>query len=51
MEKLEVIQYSAALAVTGTWRGASGEKLYVIKVGWESLSSGRRSRNIPYFVL
>ena len=28
MEKLESIQYSAALAVTGTWRGTSREKLY-----------------------
>ena len=28
MEKLESVQYSAALAVIGTWRGASQEKLY-----------------------
>ena len=28
MEKLESVQYSAALAVTGTWRGTSREKLY-----------------------
>ena len=27
MEKLESVQYSAALAVTGTWRGTSSEKL------------------------
>ena len=27
MEKLESVQYSAALAVTGVWRGSSREKL------------------------
>ena len=43
MEKLESVQYSAALAVTGTWRGTSREKLYA-ELGWESLSSRRRSR-------
>ena len=28
MEKLESVQYSAALAVSGAWRGTSREKLY-----------------------
>ena len=28
MEKVESVQYSAALAVSGTWRGTSREKLY-----------------------
>ena len=40
MEKLESVQYSAALAVMGTWRGTSQESLYV-ELGWESLSSER----------
>ena len=40
MEKLEVVQYSAAIAVTGTWRGTSNEKLYA-ELGYESLSSQR----------
>ena len=35
MEKLESVQCSAALAVTGTWRGTSREKLYT-ELGWES---------------
>ena len=35
MEKLESVQYSAALAVTGTWRGTSREKLYT-DLGLES---------------
>ena len=50
MEKLESVQYSAARAVTGTWRGTSREKLYT-ELGWESLSSRRWSRRLPYFVL
>ena len=40
MEKLEFVQYFAALAVTGTWRGTSREKLYA-ELGWESLSARR----------
>ena len=45
MEKLESVQYSAALAVTGAWRGTSREKLYA-ELGWESLSSRRWSRRL-----
>ena len=48
MEKLESVQYSAALAVTGTWRGTSRDKLY-IDLGWESLSSRRWSRRLTLF--
>ena len=40
MEKLESVQYSAALAGTGTWRGTSCTKLYA-ELGWESLNSRR----------
>ena len=36
MEKLESVQYSAALAITGAWRGTSREKLNA-ELGWESL--------------
>ena len=43
MEKLESVQYFAALVVTGTWRGTSREKLYA-ELGWESLNSRRCSR-------
>ena len=42
MEKLESVQYAAALAVTRTWRGTSQVKLYT-ELGWESLSSRRWS--------
>ena len=45
MEKLESVQYSAALVITGTWRGTSREKLYT-ELGWESLSSRRWSRRL-----
>ena len=48
MEKLESVQYSAALAVSGAWRGASREKLYT-ELGWESLSSRRWSRRLTLF--
>ena len=48
MEKLESVQYSAALALTGTWRGTSREKLYP-ELGWESLSSRRWSRRLTLF--
>ena len=48
MEKLESVQYSAALAVTGSWRGTSREKLYA-ELGWESLSSRRWSRRLTLF--
>ena len=40
MEKLESVQYSAAPAVTGAWKGTSREKLYK-ELGWESLNLER----------
>ena len=43
MAKIESIQYKAALAITGTWKGTSRLKLYN-ELGFESLS-GRRSLN------
>ena len=45
MEKVEKIQYQAALAVTGTWQGSSRTKLYE-ELGWESLSDRRKCRRI-----
>ena len=48
MEKLESVQYSAALAVSGTWRGTSREELYA-ELGWESLSLRRWSRRLILF--
>ena len=48
MEKLESVQYSAALAVTGTWKGTSREKLYN-ELGWESLNLRRWSRRLNLF--
>ena len=41
--KLEQVQYSAALAVTGTWRGTSRQKLYE-ELGWETLYHRRCCR-------
>ena len=48
MEKLESVQYSAALAVSGAWRGTSREKLYA-ELGWESLSSRRWNGRLTLF--
>ena len=45
MEEIECIQYQAAIAVTGTWKGSSRARLYK-ELGWESLSDLRRSRRI-----
>ena len=45
MEKVERIQYQAALAITGTWHGSNGAKLYE-ELGWESLSDRRWCRRI-----
>ena len=48
MEKLESVQYSAALAVTGAWKGTSREKLYD-ELGWETLNLRRWSRRLVLF--
>ena len=48
MDKLESVQYSAALAITGTWRGTSRDKLY-LELGWESLNFLRWSRRLTLF--
>ena len=48
MEKLESVQYSAALAVSGAWRGTPQEKVYA-ELGWESLSLQRWSRRLTLF--
>ena len=45
MEKVEKIQYQAALAVSGTWQGSSRTKLYE-QLGWETLSDRRKCRRI-----
>ena len=48
MEKLESVQYAAALAVTGTWGGTSRERLYN-ELGWEPLCLRRWSRRLILF--
>ena len=47
-EKLESIQYSASLAITGAIRGTSREKLYN-KLGFESLHAKRWYRKLCCF--
>ena len=43
MEQVKRIQYQAALAIPGAWRGSSRSKLYV-ELGWESLFDRRMGR-------
>ena len=45
MEKVERIQYQAALAVTGAWQGSNRSKLYG-ELGWESLFNRRWCKRI-----
>ena len=47
-KKLEQVQYSAALAVTGTWRCTSRQKLYE-ELGWETLYHRRWHRRLTHF--
>ena len=48
MEKIESVQYSAALAVTGAWKGTSRDRLYE-ELCWESLDSRRWTRRLTLF--
>ena len=45
---LERIQYHAALAITGCWKGTSRNKIYD-ELGWESLTDRRWCRRLFHF--
>ena len=45
MEKVEKVQYQAALAITGAWQGSSRSKIYD-ELGWEALSDRRKYRRV-----
>ena len=45
MEIVEKVQYQAALAISGAWKGTSRVKLYA-ELGWESLSDRRMTRRL-----
>ena len=45
MEKVEEIQYQAALAITGAWQGSNRVNLYE-ELGWESLSERRMCKRV-----
>ena len=47
-QRLEHIQYSAALAVTGAWRGTSRQRLGE-ELGWENLYQRRWYRRLCHF--
>ena len=48
MRRLEQVQYTASLAVTGAWRGTSRQRLYE-ELGWESLYERRWYRRLCHF--
>ena len=48
MSKVESVQYHAALATTGAWKGPNKVKLYE-ELGWESLSQRRWQRRMTLF--
>ena len=47
-QRLQQTQYSAALAVTGAWRGTSRQRLYD-ELGWETLYHRRWYRRLCHF--
>ena len=49
MEQLDSFQYSAGLAITGSWKGTSRDKIYE-ELGWESLNDRRWSRLLVLFL-
>ena len=48
MNALESIQYQAALAITGAWKGTNRDKIYE-ELGWESLHNRRFFRRLTQF--
>ena len=48
MNTLERIQYHAALAITGSWKGTNLNKIYD-ELGWESLTDRRWCRRLFHF--
>ena len=46
--RLEQVQYTASLAVTGAWKGTSRQRLYE-ELGWESLYERRWYRRLCHF--
>ena len=48
MEQIERVQYHAALAVTGTWKGTKTDTIYE-ELGWESLNKRRWFRRLVQF--
>ena len=48
MNRIESLQYQAALAVTGAWQGTNTAKIYE-ELGWESVSKRRWFRRLIQF--
>ena len=50
MQKLESLQYNAALVITGAWHGTSTDRSYG-ELGWDSLTNRRWYRRLSLFFL
>ena len=50
MQKIEFLQYNAALAITGAWRGTSTDRIYE-ELGWETLTNRTWYRRLSLFFL
>ena len=50
MQKLESLQYNAALVITGAWHDTSTDRIYE-ELGWESLTNRRWYRRLSLFFL
>ena len=48
IQKLESLQYNAALVITGAWHGTSTDRIYE-ELGWESLTNRRWYRRLSLF--
>ena len=48
MEKVESVQYSPTLAITGAWRGMSREQIFD-ELGFESLDNRKWCRRLTLF--
>ena len=50
MQKVESLQYNAALAITEAWRSTSPDEIYV-ELAWETLTNRRWYRRLGLFFL
>ena len=47
-QRIESLQYNAALGITAAWRGTSPDRIYE-ELGWETLTNRRWYRRLSLF--